>query len=128
MINMAARVVVPANQQAIPGFVLARDARVLVRAVGPGLLAYGITNYLPDPKFTLYKGSSPLFTNDNWSSTSSNQAIVATTGSAVGAFALVAGSRDAAAVYDLPAGAYTAVITGAPGTSGEVLLEVYYVP
>ena len=47
--------------------------------------------------------------------------------SSAGAFALPPGSADSALVATLPAGAYTAQVTGAGGATGVALLEVYEV-
>ena len=47
---------------------------------------------------------------------------------AVGAFGLIAGSNDAAMLVTLPAGAYTAILSGVGGTSGVGLVEVYAEP
>jgi hypothetical protein len=63
-------------------------------------------------------GGTTVAANDNWN------AIDAGTFAAVGAFALAAGSRDAALVTTLPVGAYTTPV-GAGGGSGVALLEVY---
>jgi hypothetical protein len=43
----------------------------------------------------------------------------------VGAFAITAGSKDAALVSNLTPGSYTAQVTGADGKGGLVILEVY---
>ena len=49
--------------------------------------------------------------------------------SAVGAFALPGGSRDAALVLTLSAGhSYTAQVSGIGGATGEALVEVYELP
>src|ERR1700683_2894321 len=45
----------------------------------------------------------------------------------VGAFPLLAGSKDAAIVTSLAPGQYSAQVTGASGDSGTALLEVYEV-
>jgi hypothetical protein len=45
----------------------------------------------------------------------------------VGAFALGAGSKDAVLLVTLPAGAYTAQVSGVAG-GGIALVEVYEVP
>ena len=65
---------------------------------------------------------------DDWSSTVSGYDSVHEAELKTGAFPFVFGSRDAAIVLDLNAGNYTCIITGDPGTSGEVLVEVYRVP
>ena len=46
----------------------------------------------------------------------------------VGAFALASGSRDAALLVTVPAGNYTAVVTGVGGATGTALLEVFVAP
>lgn len=106
----------------IAGFVVGEGApkRVLVRAVGPALAAFSVTGTLTDPVLELYDGKGALLTtNDNW--TAADAAAMA----GVGAFPLTAGSRDAALVATLAPGAYTAQVSGAVGTTGVALLEVY---
>ncbi len=113
----------------IPGFVVGGTGtlRLLIRAVGPGLAAFGVAGTLADPAITLYRGSTALATNDNWSA-ATNAADIAATASAVGAFALTSGSRDAAILTTLTPGAYTAVVSGVGATTGTALVELYVVP
>ena len=110
----------------IPGFVISGSGslRVLIRAVGPALSAFGVSGVLADPTITLYRGSSALATNDNWSS-ATNAAEISAAATAVGAFALTSGSKDAAILTTLTAGSYTAVITGVGSTTGTALVELY---
>jgi len=72
-------------------------------------------------------GSSIIATNDNWSSAANAVEIAAVSASA-GAFAFAAGSKDAALVVTLPAGAYSASVSGVGGTTGTALVEIYVVP
>lgn len=113
----------------IPGFVIRGTGalRLLVRAVGPALTALGVSGALADPTLTLYRDTTALATNDNWSG-ATNAVEVAATAAAVGAFALPAGSRDAALVITLPAGSYTAIVSGVGGSTGTALVELYVVP
>ena len=108
----------------IPGFTVSGTGslRLLIRAVGPTLSGFGVADVLADPTITLYIGSTALATNDNWAAA---DAAMMTT---VGAFALPAGSKDAAIVATLPAGAYTAVVSGVGNTTGTALVELYVVP
>ena len=108
----------------IPGFTVSGTGslRLLVRAVGPTLGNFGVNDVLADPTITLYSGSTALATNDNWATAD------AATMTAVGAFALPAGSKDAVIVATLPAGAYTAVVSGVGSTTGTALVELYVVP
>jgi hypothetical protein len=106
---------------------LGRPLRVLVRAVGPTLAQFSVANPLPNPRLTLYNGSSVAFaSNDDWS-TAANAAQIATTATQVGAFTLPSGSKDSAILMDLPPGPYTAIVTDASGASGIALIELYRV-
>lgn len=106
----------------IVGFNLAGPGsrRMVVRAVGPGLAAFGVGGTMPDPKLELFAGQTKTGENDNWeaSSLAAQQS--------VGAFALTAGSRDAVLVATLQPGSYTVQVTG--GSTGVVLVEVYEAP
>jgi hypothetical protein len=95
---------------------------VLLRAVGPTLSAFGVTGVLADPKVNVYAGPNRIADNDNW------PASLASTFSAVGAFALPVGSRDAAVELTLAPGGYTVHVSPATGAAGEVLIEIYEVP
>jgi hypothetical protein len=107
----------------IAGFVIAGTGSktVLIRAVGPTLAAFGVTGTLADPKLEIYSGPTKINENDTWA------AALAPTFTAVGAFQLTTGSRDAALVATLPAGSYTVQVSGADGGTGEALIEIYEV-
>ncbi len=110
----------------IPGFVVSGTGslRLLIRAVGPGLNGFGVTGALADPTLTLYRGATALATNDNWSS-AANAAEISAAAVTAGAFTLTAGSKDAAILTSLPAGSYTAVVSGFGNTTGTALIELY---
>jgi hypothetical protein len=93
---------------------------LLLRAIGPTLGAFGLTDHLADPQLAVFAGSTQLATNDNWGGV----AAIAAAASRLGAFALDAVSRDAALLQDLPPGGYTVQVTGA-GTTGVALAEIY---
>lgn len=113
----------------IPGFSISGrgTVRLLIRAVGPSLAGFGVADVLPDPVITLHQGGSIVGSNDDWSS-EVNAPTVAACAAAVGAFALPVGSKDAAMIVDLPAGTYTAVVSGAANATGNALVEIYVVP
>ena len=98
--------------------------KILVRAVGPTLGGFGVTGALADPSLTLLDSRGvKVAANDNW------DASLAATFNQVGAFALLPGSRDAAIVATLAAGAsYTAQVSGVNNSTGEALIEIYEVP
>jgi hypothetical protein len=116
----------------IAGFAIAGSGtkQVLIRAVGPALTAFGVPGALADPRLEVFDGTGrSLAVNDNWG-TAVGSATLATaaTFSAVGAFPLTAGSRDAALLLTLNAGAsYTVQVAGVNNATGEGLVEVYEV-
>ena len=127
--NMSTRALVGTGENVlIPGFVIsgADSQQILLRAVGPSLASFGVSGPNADPTLTLYRGATVLAANDNWSSAANADAIAAT-GIAVGAFPLPAGSKDAAVLVTLPAGAYTAVVSGVDNATGIALVELYAV-
>ena len=118
----------------IAGFVISGNVpkRLLIRGVGPRLAAgFGVTGALADPKVELYLsegGRSTLFAaNDNWAEVGA--APVRAAFVTAGAFDLPdAASRDAAMVVTVPAGAYTAQLSGVGNATGEALIEIYELP
>ncbi len=98
--------------------------KLLLRATGPALLPFGVANVLADPLLTVFRlgnGTNPVMIgqNNDWS------AATTTVTQSVGAFPLPAGSKDAALVLELAAGGYTAQVTGADGSTGATLVEIY---
>ena len=121
--NISVRTNVATGAIVTPGFFIQGSGtkRVLIRAVGPGLGAFGLTGLMANPKFTVFQGQTQVATNDNW-----DAANIGTAFSATGAFSLPAGSQDAALITDLAAGKdYTVQVTNASGNGGIVLIEVY---
>ncbi len=113
----------------IAGFVLvgAAPKTVLVRAIGPSLASHGIdaANLLPDPKVTLYNGSTQMGVNDDWGGAAELKGAF----DRVGAFPPDSDtSKDSALLATLNPGLYTAVVSGGGAQPGVVLLEVYEMP
>jgi hypothetical protein len=106
----------------ISGFIVGDvgSATVVVRVLGPSLGAFGVSRPLSDPVLTIYdsKGSA-IVTNDNWHD-NVNWVDVQKNGLAP------PNALESAIVLHLPAGAYTAVIRGANGATGNALVEVYH--
>ena len=126
LINVATRGEVAAGAPLIAGFVLGgtQSRRVLLRAAGPALGALGVAPALADPVLALFRGTTPVAENDDWSLGRSSAAVAATAVRA-GAFAFAEGSLDAALLVTLAPGAYTAVVTGGGEAGGVTLVEVY---
>ena len=108
-----------------PGFVISGTAakRLLIRAVGPGLAAFGLTEFLRDPMLEIYPmGQGGVSaSNDNWAGAQELKDAF----TQAGAFALADDSKDAAIVVTLAPGGYSVVITGAASTTGTALVEIY---
>ncbi len=99
------------------------EKRVLARAVGPALSAFGVVGAAADPRLKLYVGEKEIGANDNWGGRSE----LVTAFAQAGAFDLAPNSRDAALVVSLPAGNYTVRVETSDST-GTVLVEVYELP
>lgn len=101
------------------------NRRVLVRAIGPSLTSFGVTNIVERPKLRIVNGNDEYAQNTkSWGD--APELIAAA--KLVGAFPLLMGSSDAALVAWLRPGSYTAVVTTEEGEAdGEVLIEVYLV-
>ena len=94
---------------------------VLVRGVGPGLTHLGVAGAMVDPKLTVYQADEVVGSADNWNPSLAELFVT------VGAFALPAGSRDAAVVLRLAPGVYSVVLQDAnEELGGEALVEIYY--
>jgi hypothetical protein len=130
LINASALAYVGTGDDAlIPGFVIDGEGtvRILVRAVGPGLAPFGVTNALPDPTLALYRDATVIGVNNDWGA-SANPSDITAAAASVGAFALPKNSFDAALLVTLPAGAYSAIVSGVGGATGPALVEIYVVP
>ncbi len=123
LINVSARSVTGSGGHALTtGFVIDGPVAktVLIRGIGAALAAFGVPSTLSDPKLSLFgRSGATIADNDDWNSD------LATIFNRTGAFPLQSDSKDAALLITLPPGLYTAQISGAAGTGGNVLIEVY---
>lgn len=125
LINVSARNRVGTGDDIlIAGFTIAGQGtkRVLIRAIGPKLAAFGVTGFLVDPKLAVFGGSGQITENDNW------PPALAADFTVVGAFGLDTNSRDAALIATLAPGSYTAQVSGVNNGTGEALVEIYELP
>ncbi len=127
LINVAARSIVGTGGDVlIAGFVVAGQSSrtLLIRAIGPGLVGFGVTGTLADPQLAVFSGATKIYENDDWGGAPATAAVYAS----VGAFQVPAASKDSTLVLTLPPGSYTAQVAGAGNTTGIALVEVYEVP
>jgi len=118
--NISTRGQVTSNNDVIGGLIIGgTDAtRMIVRALGPSLAAYGVAAPLNDPYLELHNSNGTLLAaNDNWRSTQ-EQEIIQTT-------IPPPDDQEAAIVATLTPGNYTAVVHGVNDTTGVTLVEAY---
>jgi hypothetical protein len=128
LINVSARTEVGAGSDIlIAGFAIAGTTAktVLIRAIGPTLAVFGVTETLSNPKLQLFSGTTVIAENDDWG----GDPQLTNAATAVGAFALAnTASRDAVLMVTLPPGSYTAQVSGVNAGTGVALVELYEVP
>jgi cytochrome c peroxidase len=120
-VNLSTRLQVGTlDKVGIGGFIITGTApkRVLVRALGPSLVQFGLSTLLVDPTITLNgpAGFAPIV-NDNWKS--AREAEIRATGLAPG------NDLESAILTTLAPGAYTAILSGANQGTGTGILEIY---
>jgi hypothetical protein len=104
----------------IGGFIITGNAprKTLIRAIGPSLIASGITDALADPTIELYASDGSLIrANDNWRDTQEEE--IAATGIPP------QNDLESAIVDTLPPGSYTVLLRGTNQGTGVALLEIY---
>jgi uncharacterized repeat protein (TIGR03803 family) len=107
----------------VSGGVGGGSARVLVRAVGPSLSAFGIQGPLQDPNLELHDASgATIASNDNWKMRpdgSSQQGEIEATGIPP------TNDLESALVQTLAPGSYTTIVRGTGTTTGIAVVEAY---
>lgn len=126
LVNVSTLGFVGSGEQAlVPGFYISGDApkRLLIRAVGPGLAQYGVTDAIANPELSVIPlgKAFAVASNDNWGGTAELRAAF----SQAAAFDLAGASNDAAVVVQLPPGGYTVVVSGVANGTGSGLVEIY---
>jgi hypothetical protein len=104
----------------IAGFIITGNATkpVLVRAKGPSLAAFGIGDVLLDPVLDLRNSNTSLTLNDDWMDSPDRSQFEGTPFQP-------SDDRESVVLESLPAGNYTAVLTGKDDTGGVGIVEVY---
>ena len=104
----------------IGGVIVTDDKTVVVRALGPTLTQFGVTNALSDPALELRNAQGALVdSNDNWQ-TSPRKTQIQASGHAP------PNPAEPAVYVSLPTGNYTAIVRGlGPAPNGTALVEVY---
>jgi hypothetical protein len=109
------------------GFAISGTASetVLIRGIGPGLAQFSVAGTIASPQLTVFdSGQNVVGTSGSWGGSASLQAAF----NAVSAFPVPTSSDDSALELTLPPGDYTAQLSGAGGSTGIALVEVYEMP
>jgi hypothetical protein len=105
----------------IGGFIVqgTKPVQILVRATGPSLANYGVSNAIPATSLSVYSGNTVIGSNSGWQST--QQAAIQATGLAP------TSPNEAAVLMTVSPGAYTVIVNGVNGGSGTALIETFVV-
>lgn len=123
LLNLSARAFVGANDEVLIGGVIVRsdDDQLALRGLGPELAGRGVAGALQDPVLELHDAFGNLVaTNDDWKS-DPDHGTISTLGLAP------ADLSESALLLEPGIGTYTAVLSGANGTTGVGLLEAYLI-
>jgi glucose/arabinose dehydrogenase len=114
------------DNRLIGGFILGGNggtANLIVRAIGPSLTQFGISNALADPTLELRDSNGALIlADDNWQDDPNQAAQITASGLAL------SNPLEAAISTSLLPGAYTAIVAGKNGGTGIGLVEIYNIP
>lgn len=109
------------NDVLISGFILGDvdSNTVVIRALGPSLASAGVTTPLSDPMLAVYDSNgAAIASNDNWQDDISAPDIEQNGLAPVD-------PAESATILHLPAGSYTAIVSGANAGTGVGLVEIY---
>jgi hypothetical protein len=117
------------NNVMIGGFIVqgTQSKRVIIRAIGPELMPFGVSDPLADPTLALHDSTGALIaSNDNWMTTIIGGIITSDQVAAIRASGYAPGNvMESAMIVNLPPGNYTVIVRGANNTTGVGLVEVY---
>ena len=101
--------------------------RVIIRAIGPELIPFGIPNVLADPTLELHDSTGAVIaSNDNWQNTVIGGIITRDqVQDIMHSQHVPTQPSESAIIADLPPGNYTAIVRGVNNTTGVALVEVY---
>jgi cephalosporin-C deacetylase-like acetyl esterase len=129
--NLSSRALVNPAGQLIAGYVLSGSGskQILLRAMGPSLTAFGITNPLAKPALQLYSQDNTLLSSNNGWENSLDALQLQAKSDIVGASPrLLPGSADSALLLTQSPTLRTALVDNKTTTAGVVLAELYEVP
>jgi predicted outer membrane repeat protein len=114
----------------IGGFIIVGNpSKLLIRATGPSLIPFGVTNALANPRLELHDGNGTLAGNDDWQTTQIGGIIASDQSAAIQNSGLAPSDpAESAIIATLAPGNYTAIAQGVNGGTGVGLIEVFALP
>ena len=115
----------------IEGFIVQGPAgstkKIIVRAIGPSLAAFGIADALANPTLEIHDASNAtVATNDDWQTTQVGGLITGDQSAAISASQLApSNGLESAIIANLAPGSYTAVVRGLGNTVGTGVVDAY---
>lgn len=123
------------DQGLVSGFVVGGAApgkKLILRAIGPSLSLFGVSNPLRAPVLKIYDARGQLYTNGYVYPAvvggPTFESDLAESLARTGAFPVPRENGDAVDMKPFLPGSYTAQVTSGDGATGAVLLEIYEVP
>jgi hypothetical protein len=123
------------DQGLVSGFAVNASSagkKLILRAVGPSLALFGVTNPLRAPSLKIFDSSGRPYENGYVYPAvvggPTYESDLAESLARTGAFPIPGGTLDVVTMMPFVPGSYTAQVTSADGTAGAVLLEIYEVP
>jgi hypothetical protein len=115
----------------IEGFIVQGPAgstkKIIVRAIGPSLIPFGISDALANPTLEIHDSSgATIATNNDWRTTQIGGLIPGDQSAEIGASGLAPGNDlESAIIASLAPGSYTAVVRGFGNTVGTGVVDAY---
>jgi hypothetical protein len=115
----------------IEGFIVQGPAgstkKIIVRAIGPSLVPFGVNDALVNPTLEIHDANSTtVATNDDWRVTQTGGLITGDQSGEISASSLApSDDRESAIIADLAPGSYTALVRGSGNTTGTGVVDAY---
>jgi uncharacterized delta-60 repeat protein len=130
--NVSTRLPVGTGDNAlIEGFIVQGPAgstkKILVRAIGPSLIPFGITDALTNPTLEIHDSSgATVAMNNDWKVTQTGLLISGDQSAEISASGLAPGNDlESAIIANLAPGSYTAVVSGVGNSTGTGVVDAY---
>jgi hypothetical protein len=129
--NVATRLSVGLGENIlIEGFIVQGPAgstkKILVRAIGPSLLPFGIADALANPTLEINNETATVATNNDWKTTQSGGLITADQAGEINSSGLAPSNDfESAVIVSLAPGNYTAAVKGFANTTGTGVVDAY---